>query len=1268
MFDFLKRKKKAAAAAASKPLPSSSFKQSLLSLEQRLMFDAAAAATAAEVKSEQVAQDQAEAAVSTEASHETTGAEIGESQDVLSALASYMPTESRTEVVFVDPTVPDFEALVAGMGPNVEVVMLDAARDGVEQIAESLVGRTGIDAIHLISHGRSGELHLGTGTLTTESMSEEYAGEFATIREALSEHADLLVYGCDFAEGQTGLDAVQRLADLTGADVQASTDATGHISLGGDWEFEAQTGAIETRLAIAEPVRMNWAGILGAETVRDRFSAEAYSNNDGTQSWASNWSETDASGGGASGGDVRVNSGQLRIDTDRVGNQISRQVNLSGTSGATLAFDYSNSLTGADRIEARVSNDGGATYVTLAGGVFSNAANAGSGTATFDISAYASGNTRIQFIVTGTGGGDRLYVDNVQVSYTTGPANAAPTITSQGAGATASVTVAENSTAVTTVTASDVDAGQTLSYSIVGGSDAAQFTIDGRTGEVRFASASNYEAPTDSGGNNVYDVTVQVSDGNGGIDTQALAVTVADANEAPTDLVLSASTVAENAATGTVVGMITGTDVDAGDTTSYRLTDTAGGRFAIDSATGQLTVADGSLLNYESAASHNVTVRVTDRGGLTYDETFTITVTDVNEAPTVTMSGGSVQYNENAAPVVIDAGLTLSDVDSATMAGATVQITVAYNSSQDVLAFTNQLGIAGSWDSAAGTLTLSGIATVADYQTALRSITYQNTSDNPTISVRTVSFSVTDGTAGSAAATRQLQVVAWADAPVTDTVTASGPEDAAAVPVTLTGSDVDGTVNQFRLESLPANGSLYHDAACTLAVATGTDYVATGNALTLYFKPAADWNGGTTFQFSAKDDWGAYDATPGTATITVTPANDAPTDLSLSANTVAENAANGTVVGTVSGTDPDSGDTKTYRFTDSASGRFAINSSTGVITVADGSLLDYESAMSHSVTVRVTDSGGLTYDETFAINLTNVNEAPTALNLSGATVAENAVNGMVVGTVAVINPDAGDTHIYSLTSDAGGRFAVNASTGQITVADSALVNYGSMSNFNIVVRATDRGGRIHEQTFTISRTAGSLPGSLAPIALPSMGVHEGAGSSSPDPSNGETREGFRPPEDLRRSPRITTETPVLVEARSPERAPIRSGPFEYLGGSLENAAVEESLVRSPSRSNESGRGQEQTGLPAMRSGDEGQTGANAPEQQSGPADASAKTDVAMTVGIAGVVLQGGLLPKEKAAALGPRLRGKAFLSPAGHGYESDGARPDGSESGDPRPS
>jgi hypothetical protein len=73
------------------------------------------------------------------------------------------------------------------------------------------------------------------------------------------------------------------------------------------------------------------------------------------------------------------------------------------------------------------------------------------------------------------------------------------------------------------VTATDPDAGQTLSYSIIGGADAIEFTIGASTGALSFVTAPNFEAPTDTGGNNVYDVIVKASDGHGGIDTQAIA-------------------------------------------------------------------------------------------------------------------------------------------------------------------------------------------------------------------------------------------------------------------------------------------------------------------------------------------------------------------------------------------------------------------------------------------------------------------------------------------------------------------------------------------------------------------------------------------------------------------------------------------------------------------------------------------------------------------------------------------------------------------------
>src|SRR5262249_57016416 len=88
----------------------------------------------------------------------------------------------------------------------------------------------------------------------------------------------------------------------------------------------------------------------------------------------------------------------------------------------------------------------------------------------------------------------------------------------------------ENVTSVTAVAATEGDAGATLTYSIVGGADAARFSINASTGVLSFVSAPDAEGPADAGANNVYDVQVQVSDG-ANTDTQAIAVTVTNVND-----------------------------------------------------------------------------------------------------------------------------------------------------------------------------------------------------------------------------------------------------------------------------------------------------------------------------------------------------------------------------------------------------------------------------------------------------------------------------------------------------------------------------------------------------------------------------------------------------------------------------------------------------------------------------------------------------------------------------------------------------------------
>ena len=255
-------------------------------------------------------------------------------------------------------------------------------------------------------------------------------------------------------------------------------------------------------------------------------------------------------------------------------------------------------------------------------------------------------------------------------------ANAAPAITSNGGGATAAVSVAENATAATTVTGTDPNASTTLTYSIIGGADAALFTINAATGRLLLRSAPNFEAPRDTGGNNVYDVVVQVSDGSL-TDTQVLAVTVTNVNEAP---VISsngggATAVVSLAENGAAVTTIQASDIDAGTTLAYSISGgTDAALFTINAATGTLSFKTAP--NFEApidAGANNVydVIVQTSDGALTDTQGIAVTVTNVNEfAPMISSNGGGatagVSIAENGIAVTAvqatdaDAGSALS--------------------------------------------------------------------------------------------------------------------------------------------------------------------------------------------------------------------------------------------------------------------------------------------------------------------------------------------------------------------------------------------------------------------------------------------------------------------------------------------------------------------------------------------------------------------------------------------------------------------------------
>ncbi|MEO8245107.1 MAG: cadherin domain-containing protein, partial [bacterium] len=288
--------------------------------------------------------------------------------------------------------------------------------------------------------------------------------------------------------------------------------------------------------------------------------------------------------------------------------------------------------------------------------------------------------------------------DTAQLSITVTGANDAPVITFGGGGASAAVSVAENGTSVAAVTATDVDAGTALTYSLIGGADVAKFTINATTGALSFITAPDFETRTDSGANGIYDVTVQVSDGSLS-DSQTIAVTVTDANDAPVitsgggSATLSVS-IAENS---TAVTTVVATDADAGATLSYSI---AGGadaaKFTIDATTGALSFI--SAPDFETKADvgannqYDVTVQVSD-GNLTDTQDLAVKVTNVNEAPEISSNGGgasadiSVAENTALVTTVVAVDFDANSVLTYSLAGGADSTKFIINSVTGELSF-----------------------------------------------------------------------------------------------------------------------------------------------------------------------------------------------------------------------------------------------------------------------------------------------------------------------------------------------------------------------------------------------------------------------------------------------------------------------------------------------------------------------------------------------------------------------------------------------------
>ena len=480
----------------------------------------------------------------------------------------------------------------------------------------------------------------------------------------------------------------------------------------------------------------------------------------------------------------------------------------------------------------------------------------------------------------------------------------------------------------------------TVTYTLTG-IDAALFTVDSNTGVVNMI-AQNYESAADNNNDNIYEVTLVATDDDGNTASEAFTVSVTDINEfdviTPIDNDGAINLVAENSATNTVVG-ITALASDADQSTNsitYSLIDNAGGRFQIDNNTGVVSVADGSLLNAETTSSHEITIQATSTDGSVATELFSITVADVNE-----FRVGSIT----------DSDRTLNTLVESASIGETVGITA---SARDADLSTNTITYSLT-DSAGGLFTIdanTGIVTVAsalDYEISQsHNITVFATSNDGSTSSQVFTITVSD---------------------INETAIGTITDSNAIVDSVVENANVGDTVGITALAiDVDSNDSVTYslsDDAGGLFVIDSHTGIVTVNAL-------LDAETATSHTITVLATSTDTSTSSQNYTITVKTIDNTMTDSDDTANNVTENAENGTVVGiTALGSDLEQSSdiTVSYSLIDNAGGRFTIDSHSGIVTVADSSLLNANIAISHTITIQVSASDGSIEIRNFTIKV-----------------------------------------------------------------------------------------------------------------------------------------------------------------------------------------------------------------------------------------------------------------------------------------------------------
>lgn len=501
-------------------------------------------------------------------------------------------------------------------------------------------------------------------------------------------------------------------------------------------------------------------------------------------------------------------------------------------------------------------------------------------------------------------------------------------------------------------------------------------------------------------------------------------------NNAPTAIQLSNNSVNEGQPVNTSVGTFTTTDIDAAETFTYTLVSGTGSTDNANFNISGSTLRTNAVLNFTTKSSHSIRVRSTDANGCFFEQTYTITVNDVNTAPSEIFISDST-VNENSPALTVVGSFSALD-----------------NDLNDTYSYTLVTGT-GSTDNASFNINGTNLRTTAIFNYEVKS--------SYSIRVR-----VTDGASNTFERVVTIMVDDINDAPTNILVNGSAtgttfaenkPLGSVIADLTSTDEDIANTFTYSFVNTAGNNNSDFTIIGSQLRTNNVFDFETRQNYVV--FIQTNDGNGGL---FTKQ------------LLLTVTDSNDAPTAINLTNTSVSENLLPNTFVGKLSANDPDAGATHTFALVlgagSSGNSNFVISND----SLYTNTSFDFEVASNHSIRLSANDGNGGTFQQTFTINILNANDTPTDINITSNQIAENLPSNSTVGTLSTADQDVANSFIYTLVAGTGSTDNSSFNISGNTLRSSVSYDFETKNTYSVRVRSTDNGGAYFEKVFTINVT------------------------------------------------------------------------------------------------------------------------------------------------------------------------------------------------------